>query len=106
MLRKYSKALTLLAVAATVIFATYLSFYYLNEYQIRSEEEAIQAEFNKRSEETEQWLSDMEELDKELRLRSSELLDSDRDLLKEIELMDAQLKPSEKQTQSGNERSL
>jgi uncharacterized membrane protein YukC len=79
----------LIVVAACLLI--YISFYFINEFQVSSEQEELYQKFLEHGSEIDQWLSEAELSNKEAEIRSQQLLDSDVELINKMNEMDSEL---------------
>jgi len=79
----------LVVVAACLLI--YISFYFINDFQISSEQEELYQNFLEHGQVIDQWLSEAELSNQEAEIRSQQLLDSDVELINEMNDMDSKL---------------
>lgn len=78
-------------VIAAALLIIYISFYFINEFQINSEQEEMYQDFLERGEMIDQWLGEAELSNQEAEIRSQQLLNSDAELIEKINDMDSHL---------------
>lgn len=69
----------------------YISFYFINEFQISSEQEESYKKFIENGQAIDKWLNEAGISNQEAEIRSRQLLDSDAELIKRMNEMDSDL---------------
>jgi hypothetical protein len=81
--------ISLLVAALGLLIFTLL--YFINDFQIASEQEESYQDFLERGEEIDQWINESELSNQDAEIRSQQLLDSDAELIERMNDMDSNL---------------